>query len=60
MPAAVDIPVLDWRIGMCERMVTWNPCLPVTPNRPLVFLPARGGAVLPSASVWPRLGALAQ
>jgi hypothetical protein len=60
LPTAVDIPVRDWRIGLCAPTATWNPCLPVIPNRPLAFLPARGSAVLPSARSWPRLGALAR
>jgi hypothetical protein len=60
LPAAADIPVRDWRIGICAPTIVWNPCLPATPNRPLAFLPSRGSAILPSARSWPRLGALAQ
>ncbi|HEV1284966.1 MAG TPA: hypothetical protein VNU44_06630 [Bryobacteraceae bacterium] len=59
LPTAVDMPVRDWRIGLCAPTIAWNPCLPAIPNRPLAFLPARGSAILPSASAWPRLGALA-
>ena len=57
LPATPDITARDWRIGLCALRVAWSPCLPATSTRPLAFLPVRGGAVLPSARSWPRLGA---